>query len=507
MRTMDGWFPEGCWVPSVHSVCPHNEIAALLRRSLAPLPARVFEEVGPSVQRCFRTLVSMASRYPESTWGHLQVAHTYTGAMRRRYVEAERSLRVDGPVARRDWYLRPFLKAEKFNGGAKLAKPRLIFPRSPRYNLDLAARLKPFEHWLWGRLTARTFSTGGVGRVVAKGLNPVQRANLIKRKMENLDDCVVVEADGAAFEAHVGLSQLRWEHAVYKAAFPGDRGLVRLLRAQECLEGTLPCGAKFSRLGGRASGDFNTGMGNSLIMLVVVVAVLRHHNVPFDVLVDGDNALVFLRGADSKRVMSVFAQQVLDCSGHEVTLEKPVRVLEEVRFGRSAPVYAGGCWRMVRDWRSVLSGALSSHRWLREPRFIPEWIRGVAAAELSLARGVPVLQAWALGLQRRWGGPEGVRAHPHADLLFRGAWFATGEEALEVSAEARLSFERAFGLDPEAQVRLEDMLGKPSDFTGQWLRVAMPNNQSFNWPQGSTEPYNDSVRIDPWLLQWLQSAR
>lgn len=445
------------WVPVVHSVCPHNEIAALCLRSLAPLPPSVFEPLGPSTEAVFRRLRRLVGAYGGVRWSDLQTALSYSGALQRRYLEAERSLRVDGPVTSADSYLRPFLKAEKGVYGPKFPKPRMIFPRSPRYNLRLASRLKPFEHWLWGFLTARRLFKAGEGRVVAKGLNPRQRANLIARKFKALDSCVVFEVDGKAWEAHVGPHQLKAEHAVYESAFPRDWELRRLLREQLELRGKLPCGAKFSRPGGRASGDFNTGMGNSLTMLCVVVGALTSFGVPFDVLVDGDNALVFLRGEDSGRVLCGFAEHVLADSGHEVSLESPVSVMEEIRFGQSAPVNLGRGrgWCMVRDYRKVLSGALSSHRWLREPRFAAEWIRGVAACELSLARGVPVLQEWALQLQAFMGGPGGVRAHPYTDYFVIGAWFADHRASLCVSSETRVSFERAFGLEPEAQVLLE----------------------------------------------------
>jgi len=444
------------WVPVVHSVCPHNEIAALSLRSLAPLPDLVFEDLGRPVCAVFSRLNRIASSYGGYTWSDLQTALSYSGALQRRYLEAERSLRVDGPVTGADSYLRPFLKAEKGCVESKAPKPRMIFPRSPRYNLRLASRLKPFEHWLWGRLTARRLLGGGVGRVVAKGLNPRQRANLVVKKFKALESCVVFEVDGKAFEAHVGPSQLEAEHGVYGAAFPRDGELRRLLREQLVLRGKLPCGAKFSREGGRASGDFNTGMGNSLIMLAVVVAVLRGYSVPYDVLVDGDNALVFLRGGDASRVLDTFAEQVLLNSGHEVTLERPVTIIEEIRFGQSAPISLGPRgWCMVRDYRKVLSGALSSHRWLREPRFSGEWMRGVAACELSLARGVPILQEWALELQALLGGPAGVRVHPHTDYFVMGAWLADFRASVPVCPETRVSFERAFGVEPEAQVLLE----------------------------------------------------
>lgn len=479
----------------------------MVKRSLGHLPEQVFDPLGGAVLAEFATLRRLARAYPDGTWSHLRTALSYEGRLRRRYLEAERSLRVDGPVRARDWYLKPFLKAEKFNGGAKAAKPRMIFPRSPRYNLALGSRLKPFEHWLWGRLRARVFSTGGVGRIVAKGLNPVERANLIRRKMAGLEDCVVVEADGAAFEAHVGPWQLLEEHAVYEAAFPGDGELRRLLRAQLVLEGKLSCGARFRREGGRASGDFNTGMGNSIIMLVVVVAALRRHKVPFDLLVDGDNALVFLRGGDYSRVMQNFASDVLQLSGHEVVLERPTRVLEEVRFGRSAPIFAGGQWRMVRDWRSVISGALSSHRWLSEPSFAAEWVRGVASCELSLARGVPVLQAWALGLQRCYGGPEGVRLHPHVDILMRGGWLAGVEHQLEVSREARASFERAFGLAADEQVHLERLFGR-LDAVGfqHWVQFAPIGFDQFSMPPGVVETFADARDAVDEYLAGLRGA-
>jgi len=482
---------DGLWNPGVHAVCPHNELAALLTRVLAPLPPQVFSPLGPGVRRVWARLTVLGGLYGGETWSYSQTAQSYSGRLGRRYCEAERSLRVDGALRKEDWYLRPFLKAEKVNGVIKRTKPRLIFPRSPRYNLMLASRLKPFEHWLWSRLVARWVTRGGVGRVVAKGLNPVQRANLIVRKMANLDDCTVMEVDGRAFEAHVGPYSLASEHKVYQSAFPGDGRLDWLLRRQRTLEGTLPCGARFSRPGARASGDYNTGLGNSLVMLAAVCGVLLGYGIPFDVLVDGDNALLFLRARDLGRVVSSLSSRVLKESGQELTLERPTTVLEEIRFGRSAPVRVGGGYRMVRDWRAVLSGALSSHRWLTEPRFVPEWVRGVAACELSLARGLPIVQAWALSLQAVWGGPEGVREHPHTDLIFKGAWFAKSEEALEVSWETRESYSRAFGVSPEEQLAMEERMGTEAPEGGAWLRVALPGYDEWHAPPGFYEAVND----------------
>lgn len=451
---------EGTWVPGVHASCGRCEVAALMMRSLAPLPVPADSPLQGEPLGVFARLEVLAGRYGGTRWSYLETAESYTGSLRRRYLEAERSLRVDGPLRSSDSYLRAFLKAEKLPA-SKDCKPRLIFPRSPRYNLALASWLKPFEHWLWGYLTARRLFGGSNTRVSAKGLNPRRRANLIQRKLNGLKDGVCFEVDGKAFEAHVTSGQVVAEHRVYRAAYPRDSGLTRVL-ARQVFRGVTTHGARFSRPGGRASGDFNTGMGNTLIMLAVVVGVLKSYRCKFDVLADGDNALIFLEGATLGRVLQDFAARVLATSGHEFTLERPVSYMEGVRFGRSAPVFLGDGlgWTMVREPESVLSGAYASHRWLREPVYGRRWVGGVARCELSLARGVPVLQSAALSVLEQTVGLKDVREEALADYFVVGAWLARAEDAIAPTLACRISFERAFGWSIERQLLAEGGFSK-----------------------------------------------
>jgi len=481
---------EGCWVPVVHANCMHNEIAALLMRSLGPTPGCA-ESARGLVKACFGRLRQVSRRYGQSRWTHRDTALSYTGALRRRYLEAEESLILDGPVSSGDVRLRAFLKAEKCNALVKFPKPRMIFPRSPRYNLELATWLKPFEHWLWGNLTSKRLFGGSNTRVCAKGLNPRQRANLIVRKFGSLASCVVFEVDGKAFEAHCDAWQLQLEHSVYEAAYPGDKDLQRMLAKQLVNFGVTANGVKFSRDGGRASGDFNTGMGNTLIMTAVVVSVLRNLKVPFDVLVDGDNALVFLRQCDSSRVCSVFAQEVLKCSGHEMVLERPVSFIEGVRFGQSAPVKVGRGWTMVRDFRKVLSQGTSNHAHLYEPRFVAPYLHGVALCELSLNVGVPIIGYWAEVLRRATVGARAVDAAFYRDYQALGVRTEQLREDVfeEPTDEARRSFSRAFGVAPDVQVLLESQLKCPS-FGNPWTCVEAPTRANwFSAPPGLVDGF------------------
>jgi len=458
-------------VPVCNRPCPHNEVTALAMRSMGPVPDQVFGPVSERAAGVWKELRTFSRRYRDGARSWRDTAESYSGALRRRYLEAARSLEEDGLSSYQDWTIRAFLKTEKNREPGKAMKPRLIYPRSPRYNLEVASRLKHYEHWLWGRLVGSVLGCG-VSRLVAKGLNPRQRANLIARKFRSFRECVCFEADGKAFEAHVGPSSLEQEHAVYLAAFRGDKRLKFLLSKQLELRGTLQCGAKFSRPGARASGDFNTGMGNSLVFLVEVVAALRSFSLSkYDVLVDGDNVLVFLERSEAAPVLRGFSQTILESSGHEVLLERPATVLEDVRFGGSAPIALGRRGLvMVREYHRVISGSFSTHIYLREPVFAKNWMIGVAMCELSCALGVPVLQAFftsalvALGPYRKK-----VREFPHTESFATGAWFATLDDAVEVTVEARVSFERAFGVAVEDQIRLEQSFSKMA-FSDSWRR-------------------------------------
>jgi len=77
---------------------------------------------------------------------------------------------------------------------------------------------------------------------------------------------------------------------------------------------------------------------------------------------------------------------------------------------------------------------------------------------------VPILQGWALGGLKALGFRGRVRLDPHRDYFYLGAWLADEGAAVPVSAEARDSFERAFGVAPDAQMALEESLVNGMDF-------------------------------------------
>lgn len=88
------------------------------------------------------------------------------------YEQAVASLR-DVPVNRGDAMLKTFVKAEKINFTAKPdPAPRIIQPRSPRYNVELGRYVKVVEKHLY-KAVARVFHEV----TICKGLNAHDRGD------------------------------------------------------------------------------------------------------------------------------------------------------------------------------------------------------------------------------------------------------------------------------------------------------------------------------------------
>jgi hypothetical protein len=390
--------------------------------------------------------------------------------MKEKYSRARQSL-IEEPWTRKDSYLNSFVKAEKVNPFAKPTKPRIINARDPRYNLELATYLKPLEHYLW-RVLKGVCPGVARSRVVGKGLNSFERAELIVEKMEGMPNGVAFEVDGSAFEAHCTQESLTYEHRVYRSAYPGDENLNRLLERQLELVGCTAGGIKYRRKGCRASGDFNTGMGNTLICIATIETVMGElrREIPglkYDMLVDGDNAVLFMPHEHVHQVRERFSAVCTLLTPQEMTLGAIAYTPEEVTFGQSHPVKVAGKWRMVREVYKVLSNTFSSHRHLEHRNFGLRFLKLVAHAEMLLNEGVPVLGPWfrKARAQLSWSKdlpePRDYLEFHQLEVLNR---MKEAVKDTPISAETRLSFARAFGISPDQQVRLEQTL--VPDFSG-----------------------------------------
>lgn len=373
----------------------------------------------------------------------------YTGRKRGIYERALESLTVRA-INSRDAWVNTFVKAEKVNLDSKGdPAPRVIQPRSPRYNLEVGRYLKMFEREL-----CHGFERVWGYPVVLKGMNAQQVGGWMAAHWGAFRRPVAVGLDASRFDQHVSYDALRWEHSVYNSTFHSPE-LAKLLRWQLHNRGvarTEGYRIDYDIRGCRMSGDINTGMGNCLLMSSMVIAYCESVGIEYRLANNGDDCVLFVEQQDLVKLSGI-DEWMLDF-GFTLTREEPAYVLEHVEFCQARPVFTSTGWRMVRDPRVAMSkDCVSLLGWESDLDF-QYWCHAIGTCGASLTAGVPVWHSWYHRLQRMGAvAPSGV-----VDMVYDSGlgYMSRGVVGGEVCAEARVSFWRAFGITPDLQQSLED---------------------------------------------------
>lgn len=382
-----------------------------------------------------------------------QFVAMYSGRKRTIYEKAAQSL-SSRPLQKSDAYLSTFVKCEKLDFSTKPdPAPRVIQPRSPRYNLEVGRFLKPLEKSVvkgiadvWGETT------------VMKGLNAEQVARELKGKWDKYSDPVAISVDATRFDQHVNTEILEFEHSCYVDMFPAGRRprLRQLLRMQLRNKGFARAGDGYIRYevaGRRMSGDMNTGMGNCLIMCAMMWA-LRNKTRPFSLANNGDDCVIICERADAEAIRSALPLH-FKRYGFLMEVEDTVDVLEAIDFCQTHPVYDGAGWVMVRDPRVCLDKDTTSVLNISDSKAAAAWLGAVGECGLSLSGGIPMMQAFYSCLMRH-GTKTNIWAHPHMDSGFKRLAEGMTRKQSPITPEARASFWRAFDILPDAQMAFED---------------------------------------------------
>jgi len=402
-------------------------------------------------------------------WGALEtitaeeVVARYTGSKRRAYEQALRSL-GDVELHGGDARVEVFVKAEKTPFGLKKGvDPRIICARSKRYNIKLLQYLVPVERLLY-HVRGETWWGVPRTRIFAKGLNLKERAELLERKFRHFERPLVVELDCSRFDGHVDREMLRLEHRFYLSLFSGDRDLARLLEMQLRTKGKSMNGVMFAMDGKRATGDPNTGCGNSLLEGAMIRSGMQGLGVKWDMLGDGDNVVLFLEEDTSARVLTHLSAHFKRCS-QVLTVDNRTSVLDRVTFCRMRPLMVGGVRRLARPWTSVLGGMLVSHRHFREAKGGMAIAKAIVRAELDLSLGVPIIDPCCRHLLSLMDSVVVGRVPVDTGVYQMLRWFEgvtdpnevlnSEPPAREVDVEDRGRFADAWGVEPSEQLAIE----------------------------------------------------
>lgn len=401
-------------------------------------------------------LVSHPKLRPMTTESVLNLWH---GSKLAVYTRAFESLKVSG-LTRRDAFLKTFVKCEKIDASKDDPAPRVIQPRSPRYNLELAAYLKPHEKEFYRRID-KMYDTDGLGdKTIFKGMDASQVAEQLILKSSRFNDPVYIGLDASRFDQHVSDVALRWEHDVYLSSFVyGLAHLRKLLRWQIYNEGRamLKDGKiKYRVVGRRMSGDMNTSLGNCILMSSMVHSYLRQKNLKkFALANNGDDCVVIIErkhlGA-IKDLSSWFLRM-----GFNMKVEEPVFDLRQVTFCQVNVLTSPGYNICVRNPRIALSKDLHSCFPFTHDHQYREWLIACGTCGLNSHKGVPILESFYKSFPQGAISDSGIRerlAHRYEYSIVGGS------KDMEISDEIRHSMWVAFGYTPDSQIALERLLSE-----------------------------------------------
>jgi len=450
----------GVSVPYAHKPCCHNELVALHNRVMNPkyevtLLGELF--IGRAMKCVMRglegiCLVKLSRR--------AYVDSVRDPSKKRRYEKAKTNLDMYGFL---DKYgaIELMIKVEPIDGVVKgSADPRPIQFRKPEFNVEYGRFIKPIEKFIVAYDFASAFGFQTYGRVIAKGLNNVQRGRLIAEKVSRFRNVVVLGVDASRFDQSVSIPWLAVCHSIYMKLFGNDPELKRLFDVQLANRGWTHNGIYYEASGGRASGDQDTGLGNSIITCLLVAMFLKQEMdlgriTMADWLCDGDDGLIFVERDEMEGLADRFAS-VARNAGFDMKIEDPVYELSDVEFCQCHPIeVVPGKFVMVRNPRRAIQRALMSNSSMGNLPQALQVMYAVGECELSLHSGIPIMQEFALWCKRN--GKRCSHKVLNAVRMKNHSYWelpaSTGTR--QVSDAARESMARAFGITPNDQIELE----------------------------------------------------
>nr|WKV34554.1 MAG: RNA-dependent RNA polymerase [Riboviria sp.] len=462
----------------IHSSCPHNELVALTNRHLVATAHDCDGRYVRDMARLVLPKISLPGVGKTSIW---TLANHYTGPKRRIYLQAAAKVEAEGFNPR--WAnISMFVKPDKYPLDALEEKaPRAIQYRTPMYNLLLGSYLHKIEKSLYDWPDTGPSKTP----FMAKGKNNQQRATILMEKIASFEDPLFVCLDHSKFDSSISVDLLKIEHNWYNT-FYRSKFLRQLLKLQLKNKGYSKNGIKYFVHGTRMSGDFNTGLGNSLINYICLKSWVVSSGVKAEIFLDGDDSIVIVEADQySKLDLGHFARFGFTTKV-AVTRDLPTVEFCQTRLLPSGPVMARNPFRAL----SHLAVSLKRYPAKTWPRIMEA--RGICE-ELGSA-GVPILQAYGRALR------TGTRPLFLDDDRDKYA-LAKTTVPMDITDQLRHEYYEAWGLDAYTQELIEASFSDPwlisvskcasnSEYADATLRAAhaawrsLPPSSSNGWTHG-----------------------
>jgi len=263
--------------------------------------------------------------------------------------------------------------------------------------------------------------------------------------------------DASRFDQHVSKPLLEWEHSIYRKFYPGDKELAALLKCQLKTHGSISCPDGFIKYTAcsRCSGDYNTALGNCLLVIGIVVNVLKELHVKADIVDNGDDCLLITERGNEAALCAAIPE-VFGRMGFVMKIEPVVSEMEKIEFCQTHPVWDGSRWRMVRNVIASMSKDATITHHLGIAYTLQSHLRTIGEGGLSLVSGIPIMQEYYCAMLRAGGNAKVIQGYLRNTGL--DSHSTVSPKWTPVTCEARASFAMAFGIMPDAQLAAEEEL-------------------------------------------------
>jgi len=420
---------------------------------LPPRPERgIFDQNMKEFSQCF-------DKYSHTTnpYTYDEFVGCYVARKREIYQEAARSLLISS-VERKDSQLKAFVKAEKVDTFRKQNPvPRVIQPRTPRYNVAVGRLIKRIEHRIYEQVEEVFHS-----RTIMKGYNAQTVGREVARKWGNFKYPVAIGLDASRFDQHVSVDALKWEHERYLKFCPRKyrAEYARLLSWQlrnngvgYCPDGKL----RYKVKGCRMSGDMNTGLGNCLIMCGLMYSYMLHVGIgKYELLNNGDDCVMIIE-SDRLTQFSNDLNSWFTKMGFTMEVEKPVYEIEQLEFCQCQPIWTTAGYLMVRNIHTAMAKDCISIPPIGSRKAYEAFCGAIGICGVALTGGIPIYQDFYKGfIQSSRGRVSKNWMDPMRGMCIMAK--SMNRYEMDIDPRTRHSFYLAFDITPDMQVEVETYL-------------------------------------------------
>lgn len=417
-----------------HNGCLCNQIIALQYRHQIETPKCASLEEFNSIQQKLKPTELL------QPWTFDAVCNTYTGAWRTKYLKAKKSLLANGLKPYHS-NLTMFVKDDKEHGEPSKAG-RAIQYRSPEFCLMQAIFTKPVEKWFYNLREAD-------GSLVVGKCDGYKIAEALETKASNYKNPCFILLDASKFDTCVDIKWLKWVMKVIRACFPKKFWkLIYKLWSQTLINiGRTNKGLKYRTHGTRASGDMDTGLGNSIIMWSMLTRYLDLAGVKGSILVNGDDSVLVLDRSD----LHLLDERCFKRWGFNMKREV-VYSIDDVEFCQAKIVRTEYGVTMARNPVRVLRRTGWSTILYRDKA---SFARGLGLCENAASYGVPI--AGVIGQKlMEFGSTRPRFVNTYMYDLFKLMDAPWKRFKPNITSEARVSYYLAWGITPADQIIIEN---------------------------------------------------